>query len=65
MSKYAAELNRRIKKGEPVHVTRKWFLGCMAKEPDLCFDDLAPEEQLFLEDIAGAVFAWQKARSHN
>jgi len=62
MSKFAEELNRRIQSGEPVHVTRKWFLECMAKESDLYFHDLSLQEQMFLERTAEAFFAWQESK---
>ena len=59
MSKYAKELNRRILSGEPVHITREWYLKRMSKERNLYFSDLSEEEQKFLSEMANSFFLWQ------
>ena len=58
MSIYSDELNQRLLSGEPIQVTRRWFMECMAKEPELYFNDLSPQEQKFLQEIYEACVAW-------
>jgi hypothetical protein len=60
MSKFAEELNRRIKSGEPVHKTREWYLRCFEEEPTLLWSDLTYQEQIFLEKLNTALMAWAK-----
>ena len=66
MSKYTEELNRRLQSGEPVHVTRKWFLECLAKDKDeLYFSDLSLQEQMFLQKTADAFQAWSARKNRH
>jgi hypothetical protein len=65
MSKYAEELDRRIQSGEPVHVTREWFLQCLSKNEPGCqyFADLSVQEQMFLERTVDAFTAGQEQQA--
>jgi hypothetical protein len=60
MTKYAKELNRRIQSGEPVHITRDWFLEIMCRGERGCryWADLSPQEQMFAERMLDAYEAW-------
>jgi hypothetical protein len=59
MSRYATELNRRITSGEPVHVTRGWFLEVMSNKDELVlFTDLSLQEQMFFNKTVDAYIAW-------
>jgi hypothetical protein len=62
MTRYAEELNRRIQNGEPVHVTRRWFIECLSKGEPGCqyFSDMSLQEQMFFEKTVNAFAAWQK-----
>jgi hypothetical protein len=46
MSKYEAELKRRLSSGEPTRETRSWWIACLANEyPNEV--ELSPFEQAF------------------
>jgi hypothetical protein len=62
MSRYAAELERRIASGESIEVTREWFLKCMSTKPDLYYRDLSLQEQKFFEHMMSAFTAWLEQR---
>jgi hypothetical protein len=60
MTRYAEELNRRIQNGEPVHITRQWFLESLLKCQPVHFSDMSLQEQMFFEKTVNAFAAWQE-----
>jgi hypothetical protein len=58
MSRYDAELRRRLDSGEPIQETRKWYCECMAKEKGLYWSDLTQLEQMFWDNLTNAYVAW-------
>ena len=59
MSKYAEELNRRIVSGEPVHITRDWYLEVMSnKDEPVYWADLSLQEQMFVNKTVDSYIAW-------
>jgi hypothetical protein len=59
VTKYAEELNRRIQSGEPVHITRDWYLDCICNNDEpLFWADLSLQEQMFSERLMDAYAAW-------
>jgi hypothetical protein len=61
MSKFAEELNRRIQSGEPVHVTRKWYLECLSGD-HIYYNELSKEEQEFMDRTFAAFLMWQEEK---
>jgi hypothetical protein len=45
MTKYDAELRRRLDAEEPIEETRKWYCECMANEKGLYWSDLTQLER--------------------
>jgi hypothetical protein len=58
MSQFAEELNRRITSGEPVHITRQWYLDCICTSEPLFWHDLSLQEQMFAERMIDGYTAW-------
>jgi hypothetical protein len=57
MSKYDAELQRRLLSGEPIEETRKWFFECRAKDY-LAYSDSTLQEQKFLDKTYDEAVEW-------
>jgi hypothetical protein len=55
---YADELERRIKSGEPIELTRRWYMTAFLSLPTFPFDDLDPVETQFLVDTLNALWGW-------
>jgi hypothetical protein len=55
------ELIARIKRGEPIHEIRGWFLDEITKHlRGLAFSDLTPFVQAFMNQMVYAYQAWQR-----
>jgi hypothetical protein len=61
MSKYDAELRRRLLEGDPLSEIRKWFIHCMAREPRIKDEDFTELERDFWADIVEGFEQWKKA----
>ena len=57
MSKYDAELRRRLQSGEPIAETRTWFMECIVKDEHYS-SDLTPDEVMFLTKTTTAYENW-------
>ena len=61
MTKYAKELYRRIRSGEPVEVTRTWWLTWLAEDPTpSLYKDLSKVEKEFMDKMIAAYEAWRQ-----
>jgi hypothetical protein len=64
MSKYDAELRRRLLSGDDLPSVRTWFIGRVA-ESKLCEGDFTDFESLFWADIVKNYRAWKANRKLN
>jgi hypothetical protein len=60
MSKYDAELRRRILSGEKFSSIGKWYIECMANEPTIRWEDFSPVEMKFWIEVMEGFDRWMK-----
>jgi hypothetical protein len=62
MSKYDAELRRRILSGEKISSVGQWFIECMSHEPTIRYEDFTALEKKLWNDIVKEFSQWWKDR---
>jgi hypothetical protein len=59
MSKYDAELRRRLESGASMQETTEWYIDCVIKE-NLEWKDLSPIEVRFMKEYKEGYDRWMK-----
>jgi hypothetical protein len=64
MSIFHDELKARVESGEPVHITRKWYMEALMLT-ELYWSELTEFEQGFLKRLFDAYEAWRRSQQLN